>query len=273
MPKRKLLVWPAFVGGLLVAAVLVAVGYMVSPDDLDVGTELVKAGIELGAVAIVGSVIAYQVQRVQDTRTTIRSEETDAREDERRKAEYRARVFHEVVLAYNGVKCARRVLRANGFRKTASDRPMAADDAKEFNRRMRSLTNCQLLFEGVAREVRARDSWFSESDLLVNNLDVVANYVKNVLEDWERTDGEVTTGARLSRVHELRDLQAFLDDVDEGFGQQAKQPMKEIEQILREVAYPSPAGGAESSALTGGPGVGGARAVDHAEVVAAGETR
>lgn len=149
---------------------------------------------------------------------------------------------------------------------------MTAEDAEEFNRRMRSLTNCQLLFEGVAREVRARDSWFRKSDLLVKNLEEVAKYVKAALEDWEGTGGEVMTGARLSRVHELPRLQAFLNDIDEGFGQGARQPMKEIENMLREVAYPSPAGGAESSALTGGPGVGGARAGDHAEATAADET-
>ena len=91
------------------------------------------------------------------------------------------------------------MLRANGFRKTASDRPMTAEDAEEFNRRRMRVAH---ELPASVRGCRARGSRprlvSRKSDLLVKNLEEVAKYVKAALEDWEGTGGEVMTGARLS---------------------------------------------------------------------------
>jgi hypothetical protein len=274
MDKRRWLVPVTFLLGLASALLLVAVGYVVSAESVAIGPELMKAGVQVGAVTLIGSGIALMLRVDEERRANERREEArkhaEAREleattlaeerrkeaadlaherrkeaanlaDERRKAEYRSHVFRDLVIAYNGLKSARRILRAGGYRRTASNRVMSAGDVAEFNLRMRSLTESQLLFERVLREVRAREEWFATPGLLIDLLDGVEKYVNAVVRDWENTNGEVVAGAHLSLIHSLTNLQNFLAAGKEGFRAGAADPMLELEVVLREAAYPESA--------------------------------
>jgi len=240
-----------FAVGVAAAGVLVVVGALLASEGekLAIGPELVKAGIQVGAVALIGAGVAH-VLRVEEVkrqgereaeaarRVDEREGEAAALEEKRRKDEYRARVLHDLVSAYNGVKCVRRLLRAHGFRRTASDRAMTTEDIADFSTRMESLTQSQLQFEGVAREVLARREWFADPDALVAKINSVEKYFARSIQNWEDTDGDLVIGARLSRIHSLVDLQKFVADSDEGFREGAADPMREIEDMLREDAYP-----------------------------------
>lgn len=259
-PRRVVLA--ALILGLASAIALIVLGFVVSSEALEIGPELMKAGVQVGAVTLVGAGIGYMLRIAEESRAqerqaevtkNARAQEEEAKkrlseresevarlEDERRRAEYRYHVFQDVVTAYNGVKSARRILRARGFRRTAGDRAMSAEDAAEFNVRTQALTESQLMFESVLRQVRARPGWFTTPDVLIALLGTVETYVGEVIDDWERTDGDVVAGARLGRIHSLTHLQDFLDVTDLGFESGASEPMREIEETLREDAYPTP---------------------------------
>lgn len=177
-----------------------------------------------------------------------RTERADeARRDEARlKAEYQARLFREVVTAYNGIKSVRRTLRAEGFRKPEEsgehampngDDRLSADDVAAYNTRMRSLIESQLSVERVAREVRAQPTWFERSQELQRDLKILEEYVAEITDEWEKTDGRITEGANPSDVHSLKRLQGFLEQKGARFKEEAADPLFRIEEGIRTDLY------------------------------------
>jgi len=184
-------------GAMLVAAALTGIGVLFADDQHRVALAAATAGIQLGAITVIGAVVT---QALKDY--------NDAREDRHRLNEYRMTVFRDTVDAYNSVKTVRRTLRALGFA-TQSDGPLSPEQVIDFNAQMSALNEAELWLEKIEREVVAQKEKFANAWAHVSGLEDTQKYLRKVLNVWET--GALLTARRNERQEEsLKSLRTFL---------------------------------------------------------------
>jgi hypothetical protein len=204
--------WPAWLYFLLLGVFLVAagltIGGAISADGKgsDVALEVAKAGLQLGAIIVLGFVVTEALKVVNDERERRgkeadaererRAKEADAererrakqadveREERQRLNEYRMVLFRETVDAYNRVKAVRRALRAIGMDRLRDALP-SQEQLAVFDREMRTLNEAELALERIEREVTAQRETFPHASSQINDLNTAQNYLRNVLTVWE----------------------------------------------------------------------------------------
>lgn len=189
------------IGLVLVGAGAVAVGER--RDDL--WFEAAKAGLQLGVVTVLGSLVGYALRyfETQDAETR-RRRERDA-DEWRRLNEARLRVFRDVVDAYNRAKAVRRILRSLGV--LIVDAPLSEAQAEGLRSQMLALNDAQLTLEAVKREV-AESHLFRDPSRLQEYLRLAEEFLADVLTNWERHGGGIWAGATPEAVAWL-DLARF----------------------------------------------------------------
>lgn len=189
-----------FLFALLVAVVLFSVGAANSTSrSADVWFEATKAGLQLGAIVILGGAVAWAFRALDQSR-----------EDRRRLDEYLGAVADELWDAYRQVKAVRRKLLAAGFRQPASG-TVSAEQSAEFRAQIDVLIDAQLTLEKLKRGVETQPSLYSPDDTGIRSLLRDAeDYVNKVIATWEHHGNEIKAGADLDQVTKLENLQPFL---------------------------------------------------------------
>ena len=179
----------------------------------DVWLEVAKAGVQLGVIAVLGGLVTLALRSVDA-----------AREDRRRLREYRLSILHDLLASYNGIKTARRILRAFGFRMPTSGR-LSAEQIAEYRAQSRSLIEIQLSLEKIVRELEARPDLFADSDDLRAALGDAGDYVHDVGKEWEENGAWLKEGVQAAKLANLRALQGFLRTRDTDFDQRVSKPI------------------------------------------------
>ena len=189
----------------------------------DIWWSLSRAGVGIAITTVAGAVATGAFQLVDERR---------ARDQERR------RVFRETVEAYNQVKATRRRLRALGLLNHRSDR-LVAEEALELRSIMAMLSDAQLRFEAIAREVDQSDL-FAQKDAVTAKLKEVERYINgSVVQKWERQGARVKEGADPSALEDLG-LREFIADNSSAFLKNVSTPLLGLTSILCEELFGSP---------------------------------
>lgn len=184
-------------GAMVVAAALTGIGVLLADDQHKVALAAATAGIQLGAITVIGAVVTQALR-----------DHNDAREEQRRLNEYRMTVFRDTVDAYNSVKTVRRTLRAVGLA-IQSDDPLSPEQVIDFNAQMSALNEAELRLEKIEREVGAQKEKFASAWAHIEDLEDTQNYLREVLGVWET--GALLTTRRDERQEEsLESLKTFL---------------------------------------------------------------
>lgn len=187
----------------LVLVVAAAVAVSERRDDL--WFEAAKAGLQLGVVTVLGSLVGYAL-RYFETHSAETRRRLEREADERRRLnEARLRVFSDVVDAYNRAKAVRRILRSLGV--LTVNAPLSAAQAEGIRSQMLALNDAQLTLEAVKREV-AESHLFRDPSRLQEHLRMAEEFLGDVLKKWERYGGEIWAGATPEAVASL-DLVTF----------------------------------------------------------------
>ncbi len=208
-------------GALVVAAALTGIGVLFADDQHKVALAAATAGIQLGAITVIGAVVT---QALRDY--------NDAREDQRRLNEYRMTVFRDTVDAYNSVKTVRRTLRALGLA-VQSDDPLSPEQVIDFNAQMSALNEAELSFEKIEREVGAQKQTFASAWAHIQDVKDCQTYLRGVLDVWE-TGALLTTRRDKGQKESLGSLKTFLakrSEVPEG--EVFWTSIREFEQAIR----------------------------------------
>ncbi len=221
-------IWIAVVlilgAAIAVALVLWARSHLPSEKRPDLWFEVAKAGVQLGVVAVLGGLVALALRSVDA-----------AREDRRSVREYRLSILHDLLDAYNGIKTARRTLRAFGLQMPQSG-SLSAGQIAEYRSQSRSLMEIQLSLEKIVRELETRPDLFRASDGLRDALDDAETYVHDLGKEWEENGVWLKEGADAARLAELSELQPFLRTRDEEFYKRVSRPIRHaLETIGREL--------------------------------------
>jgi hypothetical protein len=216
----------AFLGGALIAVVLVAASQIIPEEPPEVWPELAKAGVQIGLVGLAAAGVTWLLGRA-----------TDARDEARRIEAYRLRIFGELVDAYNGIKAVRRTLRALGFRNPCGTGRLTSEQADEFLAEMRSLVSCQLALEHIKRELETRACAFPEEEYLRTRVKCVEEHLNDVISDWEKKGPTVVEGADVALVRDLNPLQKFLGPSEESFRPNVATPMTQVQTWLSNDVY------------------------------------
>lgn len=216
----------AFLGGALIAVVLVVLSQIIPKESPEVWPEVAKAGVQIGLVGLAGSGVTWLLGRA-----------TAARDKAHRIEAYRLRIFGELVDAYNGIKAVRRTLRALGFRSPSGTGRLTTEQADEFLAEMRSLVSCQLELEHIKRELETRARAFPEEEYLQTRVTSVETHLNEVIREWEKKGPAIVEGADVALVQGLELLQKFLGPGKESFRPKVATPMAQVQAWLREDVY------------------------------------
>lgn len=213
----------AFLGGALIAVVLVAASQIIPEKRPEVWPEVAKAGVQIGLVGLAASGVSLLLGLA-----------TAARDKARQIEAYRLRIFSELVDAYNGIKAVRRTLRALGFRGPSGAGRLTTEQAHEFLVEMRSLVSCQLALEHIKREVETRARAFPEEEYLRIRVTRAETHLNEVIRQWEQKGPAIVEGADVALVDDMTLLQKFLGPHDEFFTPNIGTPMTEVQAWLGE---------------------------------------
>ncbi|GAB2709201.1 hypothetical protein BKA24_002538 [Microbacterium marinum] len=184
------------------------------PDEL--WLEAGKAGMQLLVLGVLGGLLTAGWQRGTEQRSAERAElaaqqqrdheaaarerQTDLEEHERRLQRERElhdrqlATFLQVVSAYNGVKAVRRRLKSLGFGDSASLVEIDEWQASGFHEAMMQLSEHQLVFEAIARELRETRLFGEDSDSMVADLEAIESYLNKHVDFWEKHGADVRKG-------------------------------------------------------------------------------
>jgi len=220
-------------GIIVLAVVLLAIARIVAPSVGSFRLELAKAFVQLAVITLLGGAVAATLRYVESLR-----------EENRRLNEYWAGLFREVVAAYNEIKTVRRTLRAFGFRKTPAG-SLSAEQAVQFWAQMTSLLQSQLSLERVERELRTSPE--ADATHAREAIQTVETYVHDIVKEWEDYGLEITEGVASNRLEKLEELRSFLGPADQGFRENATEPMELLEGFIRRKLGPPTHGKSRSS--------------------------
>lgn len=221
-------VWTAlaFLGGALLAVVLVAASQIIPEERPEIWPELAKAGVQIGLVGLAASAVTVLLGRA-----------TAERDKARRIEAYRLRIFGDLVDAYNGIKAVRRTLRALGLRDPSGKGRLTPEQADEFLAEMRSLLSYQLALERIKRELEMRARAFPEEKELLTPVKSVEEHLNCVIREWENKGPTIVEGAEVALVQDLTRLQEFLGPGEKSFVPNVGMPMAQVQAWLRQDIY------------------------------------
>lgn len=217
--SRSLTFWVVI---LLAIAVALGVLGMLLADEFDPWGEIGKSGIELGVVVLGGAAL-----------TTIITARQTERENQRQETEaFRLSLLHELTEAYDGLKEARRTLRAAGFQ--APSGTLTAEQVEDFTEQMRSLSELQLALEGSVRMIQGRPDVLANAEALIPHLRRLEKYVNGLIQEWEQNNAAIARDRDGSRVANLHALQGFLAPAGtpDGFKENVSEP---VALLIREI--------------------------------------
>lgn len=170
----------AVVVTLAIGALLVLSADEIAGTRKDLETDLSRAGVNLAVTAVAGILATAAFKMLDHART---------------KNQERLRIFKEVVAAYNELKAARRGLRALGF-PSMEVHELRGEEVKELRALMVSISETQLKFEALTREVEQSDL-FEPKDGVAKVLADVEQYMHDgVVKPWEGLGPQVWEGAQ-----------------------------------------------------------------------------
>jgi membrane protein implicated in regulation of membrane protease activity len=177
-----------------------------------------KAGMQLLVLGVLGGLLTAGWQRAAEHRSeerTVLAERQQREHEEAQRASQRDLERHErrlqrehelherqlstflqVVSAYNGIKAVRRRLTSLGFGKAQPDHVIDEWQAAGFHRSLADLSEYQLVFEAISRELRETRLYGDDSGTMVEDLDAIEKYVNRVVDYWEKHGAEIRPGAR-----------------------------------------------------------------------------
>lgn len=226
-----------FVGGFIAASILVALGVILSARSVNVWSDIAGAGVQVGVVTLLGAGITLLIGQAQSLRDEDRRVTERARDEAHLKAEYRLRVFRDVVAAYNGVKAVRRQLRALGLGELCDGRTLTAEQTANFHQQMSSLIRSQLSLEQIKREVCARRGWFLDPHDMAMDLRTAERYVNGIISEWEKYGRRIEPGVAVSEFGDFAQLRAFLGDAKDSLKPNISIPLERVESKLRDDLY------------------------------------
>lgn len=211
-------------GGIAAAVILigglVTIAVVAVPDRRDdIWIEVAKAGIQLLVVIGLGAVVS----------TVMKSAEA-ARDRGRQRDERRFAIFAQIVAAYHRLKFVRRNLRMVGIRSRPEQ--LRPEQVEALRSGMETIAEVQLEFEEVMRSLDARSA-FDDAEEIARHLGLLADYVGNLVKEWEDHGECFWSDNQSRRVGELPRLQAFIGRAADDFRPNAATPMGWLEWIVR----------------------------------------
>jgi hypothetical protein len=156
--------------------------------------EVAKALLQLGVIAVIGTVVSLLVAEYQRERQTLdkeRERERDTRDKKRelnrKRFEYREELLKSILVramaAYSAVKKARRLLRARAIIKHGDDPEVVL--AEPYDLYLEMINDAQLNLENLARDIETSAQAFTDPKSLEKNVWKMEHYLSRLIEEYE----------------------------------------------------------------------------------------
>lgn len=216
--------------GLFVASVA---GVLIPPAPTagTIHMEIAKALLQLGVVAVAGTVVSVLVFEYQRER---HNQDKD-REFERKALEYREELLKAVLsramACYSQSKKARRLLRARALEHHDGITIVLAN---QYDQYLDLINDAQLELENLARDVQNSAPAFSSPDAIVKHLRSMDKYLSRIICEYERNRGLSTMADGKLTLDEFPVLKEYLKTAAESpFNPNVIVPYHEVQLAIR----------------------------------------
>ena len=204
--------------------------------------EVFKAVLQLGVISAAAAALAmlsfdYQFLRQQEEKNRDQDHEAALRQNEllRRRLEYREELLRTILRratnSYSSVKKARTLLRARALQKEANRKVIVTP---AYDEQMDVVNDARLDFENLQRDVENSRLAFSQPDIIVKKIQCVEEYLRHLIEEYERRRPTFKEDGSTRRVGQLRRLRDFLSSSRTSlFMLRAVHPFHEVQRLLR----------------------------------------
>lgn len=199
------------------------------------GGDFFKLTYQFVLIIVLGGVVSLvyrEFSREQDNRYKERIREQEKRQEKKKLL----LAFHDnLVEVYNDTKRIRRLTRARvrckpkGEPKSQEVEDLRIDLAR-YDEYMQSLVNGQLKFEYFKRQVESNEKLFGSSPTLLTNLKSMEGYLGDIIDEYERSYGILSTGNSDESIARFPELNKFIDEDknDEHFKYKFGKPFKAV---------------------------------------------
>lgn len=202
------------------------------------GFEAAKSLLQLGVVAVVGTVVSILVFEYQQERQAHEKE----RDFNRKGLEYRETlllsILSRMMEAYGHAKTARRILRARSELIRGKGQVVFANQYDIF---FDMINDAQLDLENLARDIETSARAFSEPEVLVKHLRTMDAYLGELIGEYEEKRHRFSGNKLSLQLSELQVLKDFLNTTKESkFMPQMVIPYHEVQKGIRaNLLYPN----------------------------------
>jgi hypothetical protein len=201
---------------LVLAALVVAAGALITllslwnakPDTLEY--EAARTLLELLTVGFGGAVLGFLASQYQARQADVDNERELERQAAAHKRELLRSVLDRATTNYNGVKRARRLLRAQARQRRGLRTVVLAES---YDMQLLSLNDIQLEFETMSDEVETERELFTRSQELRTLFDDLEKYLANIVSEYEVRRPHFGTRRAIDQCA-LTELRSFLDKDD-----------------------------------------------------------
>ncbi len=231
-------------GFIFVAAVVSLVIFFRDAQEGHISFEVAKALLQLGAVAVIGTLVSmllweYQAEqtRLDEDRDRDHQAQVRARELARRRHEYRDELLTgtlaRVVCAYSKAKKARRLLRARVGVSPGAPGWVALVD---YDCYIGMVNEAQLELETLKGDVKTSAVAFSMASDIKEWLKSMERYLGGLIKEYEANRHLVAKEGIPMRFDQLKNLSDFLGKAEEGngFKKDVIDPYHKIQEAIRE---------------------------------------
>ena len=218
----------------LVGLFLVSIAGVLIPPTPTAGSihmEIAKALLQLGVVAVAGTVVSVLVFEYQRERQN----QDKTRELDRKGLEYREELLKAVLsramACYSQSKKARRLLRARALEHHDG---LTIVLANQYDQYMDLINDAQLELENLARDVQNSAPAFSSADTIVKHLRSMEKYLSKIIGEYEKNRGLSTMADGKLTLEEFPVLNEYLKTASESpFTPNVIFPYHEVQLAIR----------------------------------------
>lgn len=233
----------AIVGFAVAVAAVVAGEWLQAGSHKNTGLELIKSGVQLAVLAVIGAAIIDFWKRLEESRAVAQKVAAEKEAEKRRVNEYRLSVLRSVSGTYHQVKAVRRLLPALGLN-LQNLHPMSSDEVDVFRKQLILLNDAQLRVERLKRELESwKDSLSTnpqDQDDALGLLRRIEKYIRGVVKNWQSFGANMRAGVTPHQLlSQMGELARFLGSSSQGFECGIADPMRRLEALIRKNILPA----------------------------------
>jgi hypothetical protein len=214
------------VGIFIILAAGIVIAFLWNAETATIKFELAKLVAQAILIGLGGALLSLVVSEYQLRQAQVEAQRMQVERRIGLRKEVVASVLDRTLNAYNGVKRARRLLRAQALRAVGGRREVLS---QPYDDQMLAINNLQLEFERLVTESELDASVFTDSNMIGELYKDLESRLSKLITEYETLRPEFDKGGTLP-LDRFKELRKF---IEQGQLKGIKEPYREVQALLR----------------------------------------